>query len=122
MVNSLQLLRYINRAPELVLARRETPAYWQLITRYLQLGRASYPFQVPLSSGGSLTLASAAEVEVFWHVFVRATYELPERCATVLDCGANVGIFTVWAASRKPEARIVALEPFPETFAALQAN
>ena len=122
MINPLQLVRYINRAPELVLASRQTPAYWQVITRYLQIGRASYPFKVPLNGGGSLTLASAAEVKVFWHVFVRATYVLPEPCTTILDCGANVGIFSVWAASHKPDVRIVALEPFPETFAGLQAN
>ena len=53
---------------------------------------------------------------------LRAQDTLPERSATILDCGANVGIFSVWAARQKPAARIIALEPFPETFVALQAN
>lgn len=124
MINPIHLPRYINRAPEVILATRQTPAYWQLLSRYMQIGSGSghYPFQVPLNGGGSLTLANTEEVRVFWHVFVRKSYMLPARCATILDCGANVGIFSVWAARNKPEARIVALEPFPETFVALQAN
>lgn len=122
MVNPIRLIRYMNRAPEVFVATRRTPAYWQLLTRYLEIGSAAYPFHVPLKDGGSLTLASTEEVKVFWHVFVRTSYTLPERCATILDCGANVGIFSVWAASHRPDARIVALEPFPATFAALQAN
>src|SRR5688572_22077879 len=98
MVNPLQLVRYINRAPEIVLASRQTPAYWQVLTRYLQIGRGSYPFQVPLQDGAAITLASTEEVKVFWHVFVRGSYVLPEQCKTILDCGANVGIFSIWAA------------------------
>ena len=76
----------------------------------------------PLTGGGSLTLASPAEVRVFWQIFVHGSYALPPRCRTILDCGANVGIFSIWAARRHPHARIVALEPFPATFAALEAN
>jgi FkbM family methyltransferase len=103
-------------------ARKSTPAVAALVKRYLQVGDGEYPFRVPLTGGGSLTLASPGEVRVFWQIFVHGSYALPERCATILDCGANVGIFSVWAARRYPHARIVALEPFPATFAALDAN
>ena len=118
----LQLLRHIGRAPEVLVARRFTPSVAGLVKRYLQLGAGEYPFRIPLSGGGSLTLASPGEVRVFWQIFVRGSYALPESCTTILDCGANVGIFSVWAAARRPDARIVALEPFPATFAALEAN
>jgi FkbM family methyltransferase len=30
---------------------------------------------------------------------------------TVVDIGANVGVFTLWAASRDPHVRVIALEP-----------
>jgi FkbM family methyltransferase len=122
MISPIQLVRHFHRAPEVVLARRQTPAYWQVVSRYLQIGSGPYPVEVPLIGGGSLTLSSAAEVEVFWHVFVRPSYVLPERCTTIVDCGANVGIFSVWAASQRPQARIVAVEPFPETYMGLLAN
>jgi FkbM family methyltransferase len=118
----IRLLRHIGRAPEVLVARRSTPAVAGLVKRYLQVGVDGYPFHVPLTGGGSLTLASSAEVRVFWQIFVHGSYALPERCRTILDCGANVGIFSIWAARRQPHTRIVALEPFPPTFAALDAN
>lgn len=122
MVNAGRLIRNVNRAPELFVATRLTAAYWQLLSRYLDIGSQEYPFEVSLKSGGSLTLASTEEVRVFWNVFVRKSYVLPPLCTTILDCGANVGIFSVWAAAQNPQARIIALEPFPETFVALEAN
>jgi len=121
MVQPLRILRHIGRAPELFVARRHTPAIGELVKRYLQVG-GSYPFRVPLSGGGSLTLSTPEEVKVFWQIFVRGSYVLPKPCKTILACGANVGIFSVWAARLRPEARIMELEPFPATFAALDAN
>ena len=42
-------------------------------------------------------------------------------CGTVVDVGANMGDFTLAMAERRP-ARIVALEPGAENFAALRSN
>jgi FkbM family methyltransferase len=117
-----QLVQYLGRAPELVAARRHTPALAPLVLRYLEIGRQEYPFQLRLTSGATLTFSSPAEVKVFWQIFVRRCYRLPERCRTILDCGANVGIFSVWAAQERPAARIVALEPFAETYKALETH
>lgn len=41
---------------------------------------------------------------------------------TVLDIGANVGAFSVWAHHRWPRSRIVAYEPQPGTFEMLKKN
>jgi FkbM family methyltransferase len=32
---------------------------------------------------------------------------------TVVDIGANVGVFTLWAASRHPDVKVIAVEPSP---------
>jgi FkbM family methyltransferase len=122
MVAASRFLRYLGRASELISAERQTPAVGALLARFLQIGNTSYPVRIPLKNGGSLTLASLAEVKVFWQIFVHGCYTLPGTCTSILDCGANVGIFSVWAARHRPDARIVALEPFPETFASLEAN
>jgi hypothetical protein len=43
--------------------------------------------------------------------------------ATVIDCGANIGMFTLWAAKKcRGNARILSFEPIPSTFGVLQAN
>jgi len=41
---------------------------------------------------------------------------------TIIDIGAGLGDFTVYAAQRSPNGRVLAYEPFPESFALLQQN
>jgi FkbM family methyltransferase len=40
----------------------------------------------------------------------------------IIDCGANIGIASIWYAQRFPEARIIAVEPEPENFRILGMN
>jgi len=47
---------------------------------------------------------------------------LPERGATVVDVGANIGAFALFCAQRRPSATVLCLEPVPSTAAALAAN
>ena len=41
---------------------------------------------------------------------------------TIIDVGAGLGDFTAYAAQRCPSGRVLAYEPFPESFALLQEN
>ena len=41
---------------------------------------------------------------------------------TVVDIGANVGVFSVYAGVRATKGRVIAFEPIPQSFALLQAN
>jgi len=67
-------------------------------------------------------VCSRGEAKVFWQIFIHGCYRLWADCKTIVDAGANIGLFSVWAARQLPESRILALEPFPETFARLQHN
>lgn len=122
MISTGRLLSHLDRVPELLETRHHTPTFASLITRYLEVGSPTYPFQVPLKKGGSMTLMSLGEVKVFWHVFVRNCYRLPKDCRFIVDAGANVGIFAVWAAKRCPGCQIVSLEPCTQTCALLEKN
>jgi FkbM family methyltransferase len=59
-------------------------------------------------------------------VYVDHDYDVPgvdwPAARTIVDIGAHVGSFTVWAARRSPRARLVAVEPNPETFQLLTQN
>lgn len=59
-------------------------------------------------------------------VHVDRDYDVPgvnwPRVRTIVDIGAHVGSFTVWAARRALNARIFAVEPNPETFQLLIEN
>ena len=121
-MNVSALISNFRRIPELARARHETPAWREVAMRYLEMGTPSYPFHIPLCGGGSLKTACLGEVKVFWQIFVRRCYPVPSGCATIVDVGANIGLFALWAARELPAARIISLEPFPETFQLLEEN
>jgi FkbM family methyltransferase len=47
---------------------------------------------------------------------------LPDNVRVVVDCGANIGITSLFLAARYPRAKILSIEPHPENFALLKAN
>ena len=69
------------------------------------------------------------EAEFLYHeIFVRRSYlahgvQLPlTGSPTVIDVGANIGLFALFCARENPRCRIVAVEPAPAAFAALERN
>jgi len=110
------------RPHELLIARWQTPVAGQLVANYLNLGSPKFPLEIPLRGGGSVRVFSRGEAKVFWQIFIHSCYRLWADCKTIVDAGANIGVFSVWAARQLPQARILALEPFPETFAKLRQN
>lgn len=60
----------------------------------------------------------------FHDIFVRGVYrfETDNPSPLIVDCGANIGIATLYFKSLYPDARIWAFEPDPETFLVLSAN
>ena len=44
------------------------------------------------------------------------------EAATVIDIGANIGLFSLFVRSRCPSASVFAFEPSPAAFRALRAN
>ena len=116
------VLKRFNQSPELLVAGWQTPVAHKLVAAYLNLGSPSFPLDIPLRDGGQVRVFSSGEARVFWHIFIHHCYRLWDDCKTIVDAGANIGMFSVWAGRQLPQARILALEPFPETFARLQYN
>ncbi len=66
--------------------------------------------------------ASLLYREVFYQqTYLRYGLELPPG-ATVIDVGANIGAFSLYAGLVSPGARILAFEPIPPTYQALRTN
>ena len=76
--------------------------------------------------GGSVVRCRIVDAGGLLSVNVDRDYDVPgidwAGLGAIVDIGAHVGTFTVWAASRSPRARILAVEPNPETFAFLERN
>jgi len=45
-----------------------------------------------------------------------------DRATSILDAGANHGVFTLFAAKQNPRAKIYSVEPVPEAYAVLEKN
>lgn len=66
----------------------------------------------------------SSDVNVFEQVFVDNEYDfhLTDVPRCIVDAGANIGLASVYFASRLPQTRIIAIEPDPDNFRLLTMN
>jgi FkbM family methyltransferase len=57
-----------------------------------------------------------------WIIYLRHEYTVEVVDETIIDCGANIGVFALYAATKAPGSRVFAVEPFPSTFRELCEN
>jgi FkbM family methyltransferase len=121
------LLGVLDLAPD-TRARADVLRAWVALTgrRAFRLrGRSTRPIRFRGPSGVlTAGVADRSELLVIDEVFAKREYELREveDARTVVDLGANAGMSVLWFKARFPAARVIAVEPHPETFARLQAN
>ena len=99
-----------------------TPNWFTFLKCYLLRRNAQGPFSFLTRRGSSLCVLDWDELTTLWHVFCRREYEVPDDAKIIVDLGANFGAFSIWAAENYPKAFILAVEPFPETYARLTAH
>jgi FkbM family methyltransferase len=70
----------------------------------------------------------AGDLFVLYEVLAFSAYHIartllpPDDVRVIVDCGANIGITSLFLAARYPNATILSVEPHPENFALLEAN
>ena len=108
-------LANLRRIPEIHACSRETRQWAAVTLDYLGLRPVKYPYDLRLRSGDRVTLREHIDVVIFWMVFARQHYPVAASHRLIVDIGANIGLFTLYAARTAPAARIIAVEPFPDT-------
>lgn len=83
-------------------------AYFGLYVSGKQTASISFlkhPFRIRISD--------PSDTATFNEVLLRKDYEvsIDEPVDTIIDCGANIGLTSIWMANRFPQASIVAIEP-----------
>ncbi|HUD64257.1 MAG TPA: FkbM family methyltransferase [Candidatus Sulfotelmatobacter sp.] len=89
---------------------------------YLGLSLLEYPLVLRLRRGEQIHLDELTDLKAFWQIFLRTVYRVRATDEVILDLGANVGVFTLYAARNAPRAQVFAFEPFPSTFRRLVAT
>ena len=86
------------------------------------LSRATRPAEYHLRSGHTLIDGAGTLAGTIAVVFVRREYGALQQMQTVVDIGANMGTFAVYAALCCPSARVYCYEPIRENFEVLARN
>lgn len=80
----------------------------------------------PKGVGQSLLIrGNSSDLNAFGQIFIEREYECLNQIGDVelvIDAGANVGYSSVYFLSHFPRCRVVAIEPDPRNFEALQQN
>ena len=110
------LLKNTRRAPEILRCARETSQWPQITSAYLGFSTLPYPRVLRLRHGDCIQLNELTDLKTFWQIFLRRVYRVEPSDLVILDIGANVGLFSLYAARQAHSAKIYAVEPFPATF------
>lgn len=109
-------LKGIARAPEVIRCMRETPQWRKITSCYLGSDSARYPFTVTLHTGERVEMREPTDVGTLWQIFFHRAYRVKPSDRFILDAGANIGLFMLYAARSAPASKIYCIEPFPSTF------
>lgn len=112
----------VRRLPEVGQCRRQFRNWLDYTRRYAGFGQSSLPFTAYGRDGFSLEHCEPADLATTWQIFCAHSYRVPRGAPLVLDLGANVGAFSIFAACVARAQRVIALEPVSNTFARLAAN
>ncbi len=101
--------------------------FYGVLASKLLPGLSKRPFDLRLKDGAIVRVYGFWALFLFDEIFVENCYESPEvlKCSpfgTVIDIGANIGLFTLRSKQLWPEARVIALEPHPGNFRRLKEH
>ncbi|HEY5087577.1 MAG TPA: FkbM family methyltransferase [Gemmatimonadaceae bacterium] len=112
----------MRRIAEIVTCARVSPNWATLVPGYLGVANLAYPRTFRTRDGRSLVLENFHDLITAWIIFFRTEYRVEASAKVIVDAGANIGAFSLYAAGRAPAARIIALEPFPSTSSRLRST
>lgn len=114
------MLRSSGRVPELLRCLGNSSRPWTEICAYLQIKQPEYPYSYLTPHGKTITLNDWEDLTTAWVIWYGNEYRIRQTDEYIVDAGANIGLFSLFANKHAPKARIVALEPFPTTFERLE--
>lgn len=109
-------LRHVQRFPEVFRCRADAEDWRTVISSYVGLSGLPLPFKMKLRDGVQYRLEEFCDLETLWQIYFQLTYRPRPTDRVIIDAGANIGLFSCYAASRIPNSEVFALEPFPATY------
>ena len=121
-MNIKALRYYFNSLITLLRGLKNPGVMWTLLFK----GSTSHPERVVLRNGLSFEIFSLMDLWVLKETILDRQYEKVSLALwdgwTIIDIGAALGDYSVWAAAQTPHGRLVAVEPYPPSVDLLRAN
>lgn len=99
--------------------------YWfALIVKFLP-GLYKAPIRLTLREGGTFSISDFMSLYIYTEIFVDKSYDYPNLGMgnpTILDIGANTGLFTLRMKELYPAATVYCYEPFLSNYKELSQN
>lgn len=115
----LRAATQVSRMPEVLHCRSLTRDWVQLTVAYIGL-RSKLPFSINLPSG-PFEFRETSDIPTFWQIFLANLYHLHPTDRVIIDAGANIGAFTLYALLNNPKCHVVCVEPAPDSCDRLRA-
>lgn len=112
-IRLLNSIRHLSRAPEVLRCQRHTSDWLRLTAAYIGV-QQTLPFSITLSTG-DFEFREPSDIATFWQIFYREVYPVDSGDRVIIDAGANIGAFSLYALSKAANARVIAVEPAPDT-------
>lgn len=112
--------RQLSRLPELFRCRAATRDWKRVTAAYLGLHN-NFPFEIQLGAG-RFRFETIADVRTFWPIFFSNTYGVHSDDRVIVDAGANIGAFSVYALLKAPQSKVIAIEPAPDSYQRLRQS
>jgi FkbM family methyltransferase len=113
---------HLARVPEILACVAGSSDWASLTAGYVGLRALPFPHAFRTRGGRSMTLEQFHDLVTAWIVFFRREYRVLAGDRVIVDVGANIGSFSLYASARAPRSRVVALEPFPQTMTRLRRH
>jgi FkbM family methyltransferase len=114
---SREAVRHLRYVPRIVARVRPWPAF---LRTYMRLAEA--PATYRLKRGGMrIRVRSGVDVSTIAVIFIKEDYGPRVEGEVVVDIGANIGVFALFAAA-EPGTRVYAYEPVAATYAQLRES
>lgn len=97
-------------------------AFYTGASRHLIGNKNDKQTSIRLKNGQTAYMNSFMSFYIFDEIFVQKVYESKVMPKTVIDVGANIGLFVLWASNRWPGVEITAYEPEPTNYSVLLKN
>jgi FkbM family methyltransferase len=83
-------------------------------------GSLDYPCEINWGNRATIRLEDWEDLTTLWVVLWGGEYTIKPDDRVIVDLGANIGIFAVFAAHRAAQSKVIAVEAFPSTFTRLR--